>query len=269
MSRRKPFTPPSAGVSCLYFGRVAHARLKPFTHRFAYRVFSVFVDLDELAELDRRLRLFSHNRWNLFSLRDRDFGPRDGRPLKPWIAEQLATAGLDPRGRVRLLCFPRLLGYAFNPLSVWFCYDSADRLQAVLYDVSNTFRQSHGYLIAVQPDHTPGRAISQQCAKRFYVSPFMDMETMYRFRLAEPGARLALRIDQEGADGRRFVATHSARRAPLSDKVLLRACLAYPLLTLKVIAGIHWEALHLWRKGARVRPRPAPPGTITIVGSTG
>ena len=232
-------------------------------------MFSVFVDLDELAGLDGRLRLFSHNRWNLFSLRDRDFGPRDGRPLKPWIAEHLAAAGLDSHGRVRLLCFPRLLGYAFNPLSVWFCYDSAERLQAVLYDVSNTFGESHGYLIAVDPNRAPERAIAQQCAKQFYVSPFMDMEADYRFRLAEPGARLALRIDQQGEDGRRFVATHTATRAPLSDKTLLRACFAYPLLTLKVVGGIHWEALRLWRKGARVRPRPEPPDKITAVDATG
>jgi DUF1365 family protein len=267
MSRRAAAI--STQTSCLYFGRVAHARLRPFAHRFAYRVFSVFVDLDELPALDRRLRLFSHNRWNLFSLRDRDFGPRDGWALKPWIEEQLAAADLDPCGKVRLLCFPRVLGYAFNPLSVWFCYDTAERLQAVLYDVSNTFGQAHCYLIPVDPNRAPGRAITQQCAKRFYVSPFMDMDATYRFRLAEPGARLALRIDQESAGGRGFVATHVGARASLSDAGLLRACLAHPFLSLKVIGGIHWEALRLWRKGARVRPRPEPPADITVVGSAG
>ena len=255
--------------SCLYFGRVMHARLRPFSHRFAYRVFSLFVDLDDLPALSRRMMLFSHNRWNMFSLFDRDFGPRDGRPLKDWIEEKLAAAGIElPGGRVRLLCFPRLFGYVFNPLSIWFCYDSEERLAAVLYDVSNTFGEAHGYLFQVARDREPGQPIEQACSKGFYVSPFMDMKATYRFRLTEPGARLALRIDQETVNGRGFVATHKASRAPLGDFTLLRACFAYPLMTLKVIGGIHWEALHLWRKGARLRPRPAPPPLdVTVVGA--
>jgi DUF1365 family protein len=269
IAQREPARAPAANSSCLYFGRVMHARLRPFRHRFAYRVFSIFVDLNELPILGRRLRLFSHNRWNLFSLYDRDFGPRDGGSLKVWIERHLTAAGIDlAGGRVRLLCFPRLFGYVFNPLSVWFCYDAEERLVAVLYDVSNTFGESHGYLLPVAPDRAPGQAIEQQCSKRLYVSPFMDMAATYRFRLDEPGERLAIRIDQEDAEGRGFVATHTARRAPLRDSTLLRACFAYPLMTLKVIGGIHWEALHLWRKGARLRPRPAPPpGDVTVAGS--
>lgn len=244
-----------------------HARLGQLRHRFVYRVFSVCVDLDELPALGRRLRLLSHNRWNLFSLHDRDFGPRDGRPLKPWITEHLAAAGIEARGgRVRLLCFPRLLGYAFNPLSIWFCYDGDERLVAVLYEVSNTFGEAHGYLLPVATDRAPGEIFEQQCEKQLYVSPFMDMDATYRFRLGEPGERLAVRIDLENAAGRGFVAAHTARRRVLSDATLLRACFAYPLMTLKVIAGIHWEALRLWRKGAQLRPRPAPPSSeVTVV----
>ena len=245
-----------------------HARLSPFRHRFVYRVFSIFVDLDELPRLSRGLRLFSHNRWNLFSLRDRDLGPRDGGSPKAWIERHLTAAGLDPRGgRVRVLCFPRLLGYVFNPLAIWFCYDAQERLVAVLYDVSNTFGEAHGYLIPITADRAPGEALEQQCAKRLYVSPFMDMQATYRFRLGEPGERLAIRIDQEDAAGRGFVATHTGHRAPLSDTMLLRACFAYPLMTFKIIGGIHWEALRLWRKGARVRPRPAPPPRVVTVAS--
>ncbi len=244
-----------------------HARLSPFSHRFVYRVFSIFVDLDELPTLSRRLKLFSHNRWNLFSLHDRDLGPRNGGSLKAWIEQHLNTTGIDLRGgRVRLLCFPRLLGYVFNPLAIWFCYDAEERLVAVLYDVSNTFGESHGYLLPVAPDHAPGQAIEQRCMKRLYVSPFMDMASTYRFRLSEPGERLAIRIDQEDDKGRGFVATHTARRAPLRDATLLGAFFTHPLMTLKVIGGIHWEALHLWRKGARLRPRPSPPSSdVTVV----
>jgi len=259
---------PVQGSSCLYFGRVTHARLRPFRHRFAYRVFSLYIDLDDLPALARRLRLFSHNRWNLFSLFDRDLGPRDGGPLKDWIEGHLAAAGIHLRGgRVRLLCFPRVLGYVFNPLAIWFCYDTDERLRAVLYDVSNTFGQAHGYLLPVEPRDHSGRAIEQHCAKELYVSPFMDMEATYRFRLGEPGSRLAIRIDQEDSEGRGFVATHTAGRAPLHNATLLYACFAYPLMTLKVIGGIYWEAWRLWRKGARLRPRPASPShEVTLVG---
>ena len=251
--------------AALYFGRVMHARLAPFRHRFAYRVVSLWLDLDDLAATARRTRLFSHNRWNLFSFHDRDFGPRDGSALRPWIDRQLAAAGIDlTGGRVRVLCFPRVFGYAFNPLAVWYCYAADNRLAAILYDVSNTFGQAHAYLlpVAAQPS---GPAIDQACAKRFYVSPFMDMDVAYRFRLTPPGARLALRIDQTDARGLGFVATHVARRRPFADATLLRAFLTHPLLGVKIIAGIHWQALRLWRKGARVRRRPAPPNRpVTI-----
>lgn len=246
-----------------------HARLRPFRHRFVYRVFSAYIDLDELAALQKGLRVFSHNRWNIFSFYDSDFGPRDGRNLKTWIEERLAADGIDIRGgKVGLLCFPRLFGYAFNPLSIWFCHDAENRLVAVLYDVRNTFGQSHRYLIPVTSRRETGHAIEQESAKQFYVSPFMDMDVTYRFRLSEPGARLAVRIDQEDADGCGFTATHTARRVALGDASLLRAFVTYPLLTLKVIGGIHWEALRLWRKGAWVRPRPAPPSRDITVPDT-
>lgn len=252
--------------SALYTGRVMHARLLPFRHRFAYRVFSLFIDLNELDALDRQLRLFSHNRWNLFSFRDSDFGPRDGSALRPWLDGHLADAGIDlGNGRVRVLCFPRVLGYVFNPLAVWYCYDESEALVAVLYDVSNTFGQSHAYLLPVAAGHRAGQAVQQQCAKRFYVSPFMDMEATYRFRLTAPAARLALRIDQTDGSGHGFVATHVARRAPLHDSALLRAFFGHPLLNVKIIGGIHWQALKLWLKGARLRRRPTPPGNpVTI-----
>jgi DUF1365 family protein len=246
-----------------------HARLHPFRHRFVYRLFSLYVDLDELPALSRRLRLLSHNRWNLFSLHDRDFGPRDGRPLKSWIEEKLTAAGIDPGGgRVCLLCLPRVLGYGFNPLAIWFCFDADRRLVALLYDVSNTFGQAHGYLIPIDPSRGSAPVVEQRCGKQFYVSPFIDMETTYRFRLTEPAERLAIRIDQEDRTRRGFIATHAARRARLCDATLLRACFAYPLLTLKVIGGIHWQALRLWCKGARPRARPAPPARdVTVVGA--
>ena len=257
----------SAAASCIYLGRVMHARLRPFVQRFVYRVFSLYLDLDELPALDRRLRLFSHNRWNLFAFRDQDHGPRDGSPLRPWIEEQLATAGIDlGGGAVRLLCFPRLLGYVFNPLSIWFCYHCSGRLAAVLYEVSNTFGQRHGYLLPLSREHRSGEAIAQRCEKGFYVSPFIGMAASYDFRLFEPDQDLSISIRQSVPEGPQLVARHDGARAPLSDSVLLKAFLAHPLMSIKVVAGIHWEALKLWLRGARFHARPpAPENPITVV----
>ncbi|AWK89963.1 DUF1365 domain-containing protein [Azospirillum thermophilum] len=251
-------------ASALYVGTVVHRRLKPVRHRLSYRVFSLLADLEELPELDRRLRLFSHNRAGLLGFRDRDHGPGDGRPLRAWADAQLDRAGIEGGGPVRILCFPRVLGFVFNPLSVWFCHRRDGSLSAILHEVTNTFGQRHSYLIpaAVGPDGL----VRQSCDKRFYVSPFMAMETAYQFRIRPPGEHLAVAIHQTDAEGAVLHASLAARRVDLSDAALLRAWARHPLMTAKVVAGIHWEALHLWRKGLRLHPRPEPPAEpVTVV----
>ncbi len=254
--------------SCLYFGRVTHIRRQPVRHRFAYRVFSVLVDLDELPAIHRQCRLFSYNRGNVFSFRDRDHGPRDGSPLRPWIEAQLGDAGIDiAGGPVRIHCFPRVLGHVFNPLSVWFCYHRDGTLRAILYEVNNTFGEAHSYLIPLDRRRNPDDPIRQSCDKRFYVSPFIGMTARYRFRLHEPSDYLRLGIRQDVAGAENFVASHTGRRRALADAGLLRAFLAHPLVTAKVVAGIHWEAFRLWRKHVPYHRRPAPPqAAVTIVG---
>jgi len=244
--------------SGLFVGKVWHRRWKPKAHRLDYRVFAALIDLDELPVLASRSRIFSHNRFNLFSLMDRDFGPGDGAPLKPWVAAQLRAAGLPADDlRVELLCYPRMFGYAFNPLSVYFCRRAGDgALIAILYEVHNTFGQRHCYLI---PAAAADGVVRQTCAKSFYVSPFIGMAARYRFRLAVPDARLSIAIRQEIPEGPQLVATLSGRRQPLTDAVLLRQLLRFPFLTLKVIAAIHWQALRLWLRGARFHRRPDPP----------
>lgn len=255
--------------SALYTGEVVHRRLHPFVHGFRYRVWSLLVDLDELPSLDGELRLFAYNRAGPFSFHDRDHGPRDGSPLRPWVEAQLAAAGLDfAPGRIALLCFPRILGYVFNPLSVYFCHDRDDRLAAILYEVKNTFGQQHGYLLPVDPDR-PGAWVRQAQDKHFYVSPFLPMDCRYAFRILPPGERLAVVIRQTGvvdlgtgasaAERPMLGASLTGERRPLDDGQLARMALAMPLLTLKVMAAIHWQALQLWRKGARLHPRPDPP----------
>jgi DUF1365 family protein len=252
-------TPPTLS-SCFYFGRVMHARLHPFRHRFTYRVFAMLIDLDDVAHLPRRCKLFAYNRWNALSFHDRDHGPRDGSPLRPWINRILLLADIDiAGGPVRILCLPRVFGYVFNPLSIWFCHHRDGALRAVLYEVSNTFGERHSYLIPVDRGRGAGETIHQRCDKGFHVSPFMGMDATYHFRLRPPSDRLSVRIEQTMADGRVLVAVQTGARRPFSEGTIFAALTSYPLMTFKVIAAIHWQALHLWRKGARFHRKPPPP----------
>ena len=253
--------------SALYFGDVVHQRVKPRRHRLNYRVFSIFVDLDELPELARRLKLFSHNKFNLFSFDDRDHGPGKGAPLRAWVETHLADAQINlDGGPIRILCFPRILGYVFNPLSVYFCYRSSGALAAILYEVSNTFGQRHTYLIPVREPQSA--SIRHECDKVFYVSPFNAVEGAYQFRVAPPGDSVGVVINQTDADGLVLHAALRGKRGPMDDASLIAAFWKYPLMTIKVIIGIHWEALRLWRKGLRLVDRPpAPSNPVTVVSS--
>jgi uncharacterized protein len=248
-----------------------HQRVRPKKHRLRYRVFSALLDLDELPELDRRLRLFGHNRLALYSFHDQDHGPGDGRPLRPWVERELARAGIDLEGgAIRLLCYPRIAGYVFNPLSVYFCYDSGGRLRALLYEVNNTFGERHTYLIPVEAadaQTAPDGLVHQECDKAFYVSPFLAVSGRYQFRVMPPEDRLSVGIRQSDADGSLVLyAGFDAARVPLDDRALFRSFLRYPLLTVKVIGGIHFEALRLWWKGVPLIRRPPPPADpVTIV----
>jgi hypothetical protein len=244
--------------SAIYRGSVMHARLKPVQHRLRYRVFTLLIDLDELPALARRLRWLSHNRFNLMSLHDRDHGRADAREgLRAWAERTLCAAGMTPpRGRIELLCFPRLLGYVFNPLSLWLCRGRDDRLEAVIYEVHNTFGGRHAYALPVAAGQDES-AIAQRCGKDFYVSPFIPMHAQYSFRLKAPAEAFSLLIRERDAAGEILRAAISGRRRPLTDGELLKAFAAHPLMTLKVIAAIHWHALRLWRKGARFHRDPA------------
>jgi DUF1365 family protein len=261
--------------SALYVGTVTHHRWKPKRHHLRYGVFALLADLDELPDLVRRLRLFSHNRFNLFALMDRDFGAGDGTALRPWVEAQLAQAGLETRGiRISLLCYPRILGYAFNPLSVFYCRRARDgALIAILYEVHNTFGERHCYLIPTESNVESNEApVRQACEKAFHVSPFICMQATYRFQILPPsresktGDRLAIVINETDSEGPLLDASFVASRVPLSDGKLLSLLARHPLMGLKVIGGIHWEALRLWLKGIALTNRPAPPvHLVTIV----
>lgn len=244
--------------SKIYEGRVFHQRFRPRKHRLSYRVFSMMIDLEELPDLDRSHRLFSYNRFGVLSFWDRDYGSGEDRPLIVYVRGALKAAGLDmPGGRVAMLCYPRLFGYVFNPLSVYYCYDRSDTLKAVLYEVSNTFGERHTYLIEV--NGTDQKNIHQSCRKAFYVSPFIDVSGEYRFRLTHPGDDITVLIDQCDDGGVLLKASFSGRAHAVSDATFAAMVMKYPLMTFKVIVGIHWEALKLWRKGLKLFDHPAPP----------
>ena len=233
-------------TSALYAGVVAHARLRPKKHRLRYRVFSLLIDLAEAEALSGRLRLFGFNQSALFSLWEKDHG--DGGQLRHWVDTQLAAAGIADVTAVTMLCYPRILGYVFNPLTVYFCSD-ASGLRAVLYEVHNTFGERRTYVIPAPPD---AGVVTQEAAKQMYVSPFTPMECGYRFRITPPGENVVVAIDETDGDGLLLTASFAGERRDLTDAALLRALFAYPLMTLKVTAAIHWEALRLFLKGVPV-----------------
>ncbi len=243
-----------------------HRRFFPVGHRLRYGVWYLLADLDELTDLDRQIRGFSFERPGLVSFRSRDYGPRDGSPLRPWIEAKLAEAGIAlDGGAVRLLCFPRVFGYVFNPIAVWFCHGPKGELRAILYEVSNTVGQRHHYLVPVVPGDD--RAVIRTAfSKELYVSPFIDMDSTYEFRTRIPDQRIAVLVRETAPGGQVLMATLTGRRRELSGGALARVLARYPLVTIKVIGGIHWEALKLRCMGAPFRRRGLPPAhTLTIV----
>ena len=254
--------------SAIFRGPVTHERLRPKRHRLRYNVFTLLIDLDELTDLDRMGALFGYNRRALLSFYDRDHGPATGAALRPWVEDRLREADLEPDGgAIRLLCYPRILGYVFNPLSVYFCYRKDGTLYAILYEVCNTYGERHVYVIKAAGDDRA--VIRQRCDKKLYVSPFMEMATTYHFRVVPPADRLNITIRQEDADGLLFAAAFRGLRTSLTQRTLAGCLVTFPFLTIKVIGAIYWEALLLWAKGLRVFPRtPAARPVDSSVGQT-
>ncbi|MFD1331931.1 DUF1365 domain-containing protein [Methylopila musalis] len=243
--------------SVLYVGRVRHHRFRPRPHALAYRVFWMLLDLDEIEQLSAKLRLFSRNRFNLYAFRDADYGDRSGGPLRPQIEETLAKAGIaHDGGPIRLLTMPRILGYAFNPLSTYFCYRRDGGLCATVYEVHNTFGEIHSY---VAPADVSDGPVRQEADKVFHVSPFMTLDMRYAFTVVPPTERVSVAIEGGDREGRLITAVLSGARTEFDDAALLRLLATHPLLTLKVTAAIHWHALRLLAKRISWRPHPAPP----------
>lgn len=257
--------------SCVYAGTVVHKRLAPKPHAFAYSVFALALDVDEIDILAAHLTWFSRNRTNLLSFHDADLGAGSNDPVGVQVRALLHEAGLaDCAARITLLCYPRMLGFVFNPLSVYFCYRASGDLGALIYEVSNTFRERKCYIIPVEDDAAarlaaPG-VVAQACAKEMYVSPFTAPDGRYDFHVVAPGARVVVGITLRGADGPTLKTHFRGARLELSDAAILRLMVSYPLMTLKVVAGIHLEAARLWRKGIPLVDRHRSPAySFTVV----
>ena len=230
----------------LCLGHVMHRRLRPAVNAFVYPVFYVQLPLRALAAASGGI--FSVDKRNLLSFYSKDHGPRDGRPLLPWIEGLLAEHGLPSDGEIMLQTFPRVLGFVFNPVSFWYCHDRAARLIAILAEVNNTFGGAHRYLLHHQGEPlVDGEELRAE--KIFHVSPFNQVEGGYRFRFQLERTIQRAHIDYDDAEGELLLTAISGKPQPWSDNALLSTFLRMPFLTLGVIVRIHWQALKLWLKG--------------------
>lgn len=245
--------------SALYRGRVGHVRLRPIAHRLSYRIFMMLLDLDELPGLSRKLWAFGHNRAGLMSFFDRDHGDNTAAPLKDQITAKARAIDCNIEGgKVYALCMPRMLGYVFNPLTVYFCGDRDGAIRALVYEVNNTYGERHFYVL---PADGSERA-QHECDKAFRVSPFMEMDIRYRFNVAAPGEKIGVNIVASDAGGPMLTATFTGARRELTSAAIVAEFLRHPAMTLKVIAGIHWEALRIWLK-LRRKERPLAHASAT------
>ena len=204
--------------SCIYNGIVVHKRFKPVKHSLKYRTFSLLLDLDEIETLAKKISIFSLEKFNIFSFYNKDHGARDGSSLKNWILENIKKFKIDNKiTRIKLLCYPRIFGYVFK--------------------INNNDN------------------IEQKCKKKFYVSPFMDMETYYNFKLINPKEKLSVFIKQTDKKETILTATQTGDKKEFSFKQLMLNFFKYPLMTIKIMTSIHYEAFLLWKKGAIYKKR--------------
>ena len=254
--------------SALYVGHVYHHRLHPQRHALRHRVYWLLLDLEELPDIGDSLSLFSHNAANLMSLHDRDHGDGTARPLRLQALDHLRAAGLDVDGvSVRLLCMPRVAGYDFNPLSVYYCSNASDQLIAMIYEVNNTYGGRHSYVIPVS-GHAGNSAdtVRQGCDKGFYVSPFMELDLSYRFQASLPGDDVSLSVQARKNDRVVINTSLHGRRHDLNDLNIMRLAVTHPALPIKVTGAIYWHALKLWWRGFAVnQATPSTATTVTIV----
>ena len=235
--------------SFIYTGDVVHKRFKPKIHFFKYKVFSLLIDLSEIHLLDKELKIFSYNKFNIISFYDKDHGARDGSSVENWVKDNLKKNNIDTNDiQIKLLCYPRIFGYVFNPLSVFYIYDKNSNLISILYEVKNTFGEQHTYIFKTNINNN---LVQHMCKKKFHVSPFIEMDCVYFFRLLKPGNKISVIIDQNDNEGKILYASQDGVKSELNNNTLIKAYLKHPFMTYKIIFAIHFEAFKLWTKGIK------------------
>ena len=231
--------------SKIYTGKVIHKRFKPKEHYFKYNVFSLLIDLNELEEINKDIKFFSYNKFNIISFYDKDHGDRDGSSIKLWVKKNLRNIGIMTEDiSIKLLCYPRIFGYVFNPLSTYFIYNKHSELISIFYEVKNTFGEQHTYIFKAQDEKT----VQNKCKKKFYVSPFIEMDCEYHFKTLNPREQLSVVINQNDKDGKLLFASQDGISKDFNNKNLILSYLTHPLMTFKIIGAIHYEAFKLWAK---------------------
>ena len=235
--------------SYIYTGTVIHKRFKPKVHSFNYSVFSLLIDLSELDLMNNNLGIFSYNKFNIVSFYSKDHGPRDGSSLRKWVIKNLQKNNIEAEGiQIKLLCYPRIFGYVFNPLSVFYIYNKNSELISILYEVKNTFGEQHTYIFKTKKNEN---LIQHICKKKFHVSPFIKMDCIYFFRLLKPGNRVSVIIDLQDQEGKILYASQDGEKSELNNKNLIQSYIKHPLMSFKIIVAIHFEAFKLWSKGIK------------------
>lgn len=248
-------------ASCLYECTVMHRRLQPKHHEFVYRIFLFLIDLDEIPALTRTVPLFSAEEPNLYSLRNEDYFQFHSRGLRANLETFLQTQNIPAHpAHIRLLTLPRMLGYTFNPISIFFCFDAENRPLTSVVQVGNTFGELKPYLV---PLDESGHSFHIRVPKNYYVSPFSPLDLAFDFRFDPPGNRLHIAIDDYRGEEKILLSTLTGKRTELNTSNLARLTLAFPLVTLKIIFLIHWEALRLWLKGIPFHLKESHPGKQT------
>ena len=231
--------------SKIYTGKVIHKRFKPKEHYFKYNVFSLLIDLNELEEINKYIKFFSYNKFNIISFYDKDHGDRDGSSIKLWVKKNLRNIGIMTEDiSIKLLCYPRIIGYVFNPLSTYFIYNKHSKLISIFYEVKNTFGEQHTYIFKAHDEKT----VQNKCKKKFYVSPFIEMDCEYHFKTLNPREQLSVVINQNDKDGKLLFASQDGISKDFNNKNLILSYLTHPLMTFKIIGAIHYEAFKLWAK---------------------
>lgn len=246
-------TPPAY----LIRGQVMHKRMRPVTHRFVYPVFYLRVNVARLNEI--KSRWFGVNQWRIVSLFFKDYGARDGSDLQVWMRNLLTEAGIKADGEIWLQTFPRILGFVFNPVNFWYCYDTAGGLRAVLAEVNNTFGETHRYLLSAPNQQVITARMILHCQKNFHVSPFFSVQGKYRFRFFESDNTTSVRLNYGDDEGVLLKTAIGGKIFPMTSRQLRHAVLMQPLLTFEIMVGIHWQAFKLWLKRVTYFTKPTPP----------